>query len=78
MYSWLVISKIKERWVTVIPGYITVLVLKKYGLHSQLVEVDVVRLPTELCWFVPKAVLSFMSSSVDLKAIFSVRTNQCK
>ena len=78
MYSWLVISKIKERWVTVIPGYITVLVLKKYGLDSQLVEVDVVWLPIELCWFVPKAVLSFMSSSVDLKAIFSVRTNQCK
>lgn len=78
MYSWFIISKIKGRGVTVIPGYITVLVLKKYWLDSQLVEVDVVLLPIELCWFVPKAVPSFRSSSIDLKAIFGVRANQCK
>lgn len=78
MYPWFAISKIKERGVTVILGCIIIVVLKKYWLGSQLVEVDAVLLPREPCWFVPKPALSFMCSSIDLKAIFSVRANRCK
>jgi len=74
MWFWFVISQIKERGVTVIPGEITVLVLKKHWLDSQPVEVDAVLVPTALCWFVPKAVLSFVGSSIDLKAIFGVKS----
>lgn len=33
-YYWLVISKIKEKGVSVVPGYITVLILNKYWLDS--------------------------------------------
>lgn len=78
-YYWLVISKIKEKGVSVVPGYITVLILNKYWLDSQLVEMDaILLLPMEPCWLVPKAVLSFISSSTNPKAIFRVTANQCE